>query len=123
MRWALAIGLLCFAAPASAADQFDLLCNGDGEAQHYRIDLIRGEWCFGKCENVQRIASFTSGMITLAEHRPAYQGDSTSYNRVNRLTGEWTWYNFDPRYTAVMDIKGTCEPAPFSGFGTAAAKF
>lgn len=107
--------------PVAAAEQFDLLCKAPGVTEHYRIDLARGEWCFEKCELVQKIAQATSGEIILAEHKPEYRDDRTSHNRINRISGEWEWFNSDPRYTAIQDVKGTCERKEFSGMP--AAKF
>ena len=117
------LGLLA-ATPAVAADQFDLVCSAKTETQHYRLDLVKNEWCFGKCENVQKISSVTSGMITLADHQPAFRGDYTAYNQINRISGEWRWHSYNPRYTSTMDITGSCISAPFSGIASSsAAKF
>lgn len=114
MRWVIiALGLL--ASPAIAADQFDLVCTAKKDSERYRVDLAKGEWCFGECKMVQKIASVTTGLIVLAEHEPT-DGDKTwSFNRINRFTGEWSWYHSNPRSISVMDISGHCVPAEFSG--------
>lgn len=121
----LALGLV--AVPALAADQFDLLCTGGRggrETMHYRLDLARGEYCFGKCESIAKIAGVTSGMITLYDDQPKFSGDTRSYNTINRITGEWRWYNFSPRLSvAAMDITGSCELDDFSGFPMLTRKF
>lgn len=118
-----AIALLLAGTPAAAAKQFDLVCVAEGVNERFRVDLDRGEWCFGECKLVQKIASETPGMIVLAEHQPAFHNDRTSYNRINRVTGEWRWFNLDPRYRSIMDHRGTCEPAPFSGMLSGTPKF
>lgn len=121
---ALVIALALIATPAAAAERFDLVCKGKkNTVEHYRIDLDRGEWCSDKCEMIQKISSVTSGLIVLAEHQPGYPGDRTSYNRINRVTGEWEWFHRDPRFVETQDIKGSCEVAPFSGFPDAKRKF
>jgi hypothetical protein len=112
--WAI---LLLIATPAYAADQFDLVCSDKISTVRYRVDLQRGEWCFGECRDVQKFASVTSGTLTLSERVPTLPGGPRSYNRISRQTGEWRWYNYDPRYpSSVMDRAGTCQPAEFSGF-------
>lgn len=122
MRFILAIAALTAAVPAQAADQFDLVCRGGREKMHYRIDLIRREYCFGKCEKLLKISEVTSGMITLIDVKPSLPSDVTAYNRINRMSGEWEWYNRSPKLsTSVQNIRGHCEAAPFSSFP--AAKF
>ena len=118
---ALALALCLIATPAMAAEQFDLVCTAKKTSERYRVDLARGEWCFGECDFVQKVASVTSGLIVLSEHRPAFDGDKIAANRINRVSGEWEWYNFDTKLMVSMDHKGKCEPAPFSGMP--AAKF
>jgi hypothetical protein len=124
MRSVLLSSFLLVATPAAAADQFDLICTAKKESQHYRVDLAKSEYCFGDCRQVMPIATITSGLIKFYDDEPKFPGDATKYNIVNRLTGEWQWYNYSPRLgPGAMDIKGTCEPAPFSGLGDAAQKF
>lgn len=120
---AFVLGLALGSAPVAAAErqQFDLICEAPNATEHYRVDLERGEWCFDKCEFVQKVASATSGLITLAEHKPEFGSDRTSYNRINRATGQWEWFSSDPKSPTIMDHKGKCDAAPFSGMP--AAKF
>ncbi|MFM9829697.1 MAG: hypothetical protein ACKVOB_13305 [Sphingomonas sp.] len=109
---------------AHAADQFDLDCtDGKKETEHFRIDLIKNEWCFAKCGYVQKIVEVTSGLLKLHDHEPSLPGDSRYYMHINRITGEWSWYNYDPRYRSLMNIKGVCTPAPYSGMPSSEAKF
>jgi len=103
-------------APAAAAEQFDLVCTAKKENQRYRIDLERGEWCAGQCKRIMKIAEITAGMLTLNEDKPTLSDRVRAHNRINRVTGDWEWYYFDPNYPSTMDHRGMCERAPFSGF-------
>lgn len=116
-----ALGMALISTPAAAADQFDLICKSAKETERYRVDLARGEWCLGDCRNVIKIASVTSGVIIFAEKKQQHPRDSWASNQVNRVTGEWRWYSFDPKYSRQQDIRGQCESAPFTGLP--AAKF
>jgi len=119
----LMFGLLT-AAPAVAADQFDLVCKGGKETVRYRVDLKAGEWCFGACGRVMKIAEVTEGTITLFDDEPSAVDRTRSYDRIDRRTGAWEWYNYSPALSIrAMNITGTCEPAPFSGFGLPTRKF
>lgn len=110
------------ATPAAAAEQFDLICSAKKTSEHYRLDLATGEYCWGSCQRIEKIASVTSGMITLMDIKPVLRGDPEVRKTINRSTGEWNWYSFAPRFDVSPDIvTGTCQPAPFSGFP--AAKF
>lgn len=104
---------LIVATPAIAADQFDLMCTSNRGSDHYRIDLVRGEWCHDKCEAVFKIEEVTSGLLTLHNQQPTEEDRTTSYTRINRVTGEWSMY-YSTRYTTILR-SGVCAPAPFSG--------
>lgn len=112
---ALALALSLIATPAIAAEQFDLVCTGDKDTMRYRIDLAAGEYCFNDCGRVMKIAEVTSGMLTLHRDKPTLTEPATAYATINRSTGEWRWYSYDPRYSHIMDIQGKCEMAPYSG--------
>lgn len=119
----LVLGLLA-ATPAVAADQFDLVCVAKKDSEHYRINLQTGEWCFGSCKRVMKIKEVTEGTITLFDDKPTDAVRTTAYNRIDRRTGQWEWYNYSPDLSIVaMHITGTCEPAPFSGFELESRKF
>lgn len=118
-----AVLLVGVASPAMAVDQFDLVCKAPKDTERFRVDLAKNEWCSGPCDNVQKIASVTSGMLSLHDHKPAFASDSRYHLRIDRVTGEWSWYNYNPKYKSLMDIKGICEPAPFSGITSPARKF
>lgn len=84
---------------------------------HYRVDLSKGEYCFGKCEQTLKISEITSGTITIFDKQPSPPENARSYNRINRSTGEWEWYSFYPKYDRTPEIiKGVCKPMQFSGF-------
>lgn len=106
-------------APALAADQFDLICTAKKQTNRFRIDLARMEYCEGSCENVNKIHEVTSGLITLSKTEPQPGNAAQGWNTVNRVTGEWWWYFSSPASYRVMDIRGACQPAEFSGMPTA----
>ena len=110
------LALALVSVPAAAAEQFDLICKAKNDEVRYRIDLTSGEWCAGDCKVVMKIAEVTSGVITLYDDKPTVKEPVTSYNTINRISGEWRWYNYDPRYSTVQDVNGKCEPAEFTGF-------
>jgi len=114
--WWIAIGLLA-ATPAVAADQFDLVCTAKKSGTRYRIDLTRGEWCEGDGTVVKKVAEATTGMLFLARHEPSGVRDKTVRLWVNRNTGEWADYSYDPAFDTTGSLKkGFCQPASFSGF-------
>lgn len=122
MRWIVALAMVV-ATPAAAADQFDLVCTGDDEPWHYRIDLTKGEWCADDCKTTFALASVTSATLTIKEQQPKFRGDDRIVNSVNRVTGEWYFYRDLPKIGFSKVVKGECKPAPFSGFGADKAKF
>lgn len=111
---ALVLALTLVATPAAAADQFDLVCTGDDEPWHYRVDLAKGEWCAGKCETVFRLASVTSGTIVLRSEKPEFRGGDAVENSINRASGEWYYYRSLPKIGFSKTVKGKCELAPFT---------
>jgi hypothetical protein len=119
----LAVAML--AGEARAAEQFDLVCKGEirespsqkrGEPREvrYRVDLAKGEWCREACTVVQHLTDVTTSRITFyREETPLPR--RVRYEWIDRATGSWLelvddrfWYR----------IEGTCEAAPFSGFGS-----
>jgi len=120
---AIILATMLVAAPAAAAEQFDLVCTADKEEQRYRVDLASGEYCFGVCERIMKIGEVTSGMITLYDDKPTPPYNITSYNRINRLNGDWEWYNHDPSYTTTQDVRGSCKRAEFTGLGASKRRF
>ncbi len=127
-RAATLIFALALASPAVAADQFDLSCMTAKPKKRsvpftIKIDLVAGEWCIGKCEIVSKIASVTTSMIVLSETDNDREGQAGQW--VNRLTGEYYFYDRKPGQALFgwWSQKGTCEPAPFTGFGAEKVKF
>ena len=113
------------AAPAMAADQFDLVCTGQQRilpsnrwhsyAVRYRVDLARMIYCRFDCKTTETIAAADAARITFqlpADGTPAAYLD----HYVDRTNGRWTYY-----LGGDSDAEGTCQSAPFSGFP--AAKF
>lgn len=121
MRWViLAIGLVA-AVPASAADQFDLVCTSKKTVTRYRVDLAKMEWCHEDCRGVVKIAEVTSSVLTLLDNQPKFENDGSHSIIINRQTGDWLNSISEPRSSYFSSVKGTCTVAPFSGFP--AAKF
>lgn len=121
--------LLAFATPATAADQFDLVCSGTEENtsalqnRHtvepweavIRIDLENGRYCMAACQGTTEIYEVSDTRIEFAEphERDFRRGSSAFY--VRRTTGELVWYNF-PGSGVARQIEAQCAPGPFSGF-------
>lgn len=108
----LAFGL--FAAPAMAADQFDLVCKYGNTPVRYRIDVARGEACEKDCARVWPMGLVTSGEIRLLD---VNSGDPTRPPEtitINRQTGQLRHW-IGGGASAYVET-ATCEPAPFSGF-------
>lgn len=114
MRFLLALALV-IAAPAFAADQFDLICTSRHHDAlfHYRVDLASRTYCYTTSEGdacpQYAIEDIGSDTIIFNGYAPA--------DIVNRTTGEWTFRDAGTLY------RGTCEPAPFSGFPKLVTKF
>lgn len=106
--------------PALAADQFDLVCSTQGAPTRYRVDLTRNEACSGSCDRIWTMGEASSGELRLIHNPPKAPGDLDERATVNRLTGDYRYYNHIPGLGARMKT-GKCEVAPFSGFP--AAKF
>ena len=118
------IAALVATTPAAAeSEQFDLICTSQREAVRYRVDLSKNEWCFDKCGMVQKIASVTAGTISLYDHQPTHARDARYFIQINRVTGEWHWFNHTPGSLSMTNVKGVCEPAPFSGITSGPTKF
>lgn len=89
------LGLL--SAPAVAADQFDLVCEGkltyspDKPVKfrtRYRVDLSAMAWCTDDCQEIHKIVEVQPGKIVLkreeATLRSSYRGERV----VDRLSGK-----------------------------------
>lgn len=109
--------------------QFDLVCSGmqrdqptgpsRGYQRHYRFDLTAKRWCSDECASAYPIETVTSDMITIRSNilEPGHKGVDVDH-RISRVTGEVT-DNLSSSIGGTLlyqGRKGTCEPAPFSGF-------
>lgn len=121
---ALVLALALVTTPAVAAEQqFDLICKAKKETVRYRVDLLAGEYCSGSCELVQKIASVTSGTLTLQDEKPQFRDGDRIWNMVNRSNGEWYFSRSMPAIGVFDTTEGRCEPANFSGIAPATKKF
>lgn len=114
------------AGEAQAADQFDLVCKGDVRTSiyskkrapyqaRYRIDLAQKLWCMNECSGVHHLADITPSRISFEDKEDPLK-HRTIYHYVERGNGAWTDYDSDlGPYPSVFDVKGVCDPAPFSG--------
>lgn len=112
------------AAPAVAADQFDLVCVAGKSRTHFRVDLAQNSWCWDQCKETQKIVSVSQAKIVFVDQKPHLQKDPTIWNWVDRETGKWTSYSYFPGIDLVPIRKeGFCEPGPFTGFPVIPTKF
>jgi hypothetical protein len=117
--------LLAVATPSFAAEQFDLQCSGsvyDGGpiSRHYRVDLTANKWCAngdnGVCAT-RPIAETDPDLIWFEKEPRKFPSDVGIIHYVSRLNGKWYWH------LGPMEVEGTCEKAPFSGFPKLDTKF
>ena len=122
MKGIIVATLLGLAAPAMAADQFDLHCVGKnlGKAisKDYRVDLSAQKWCQGECSALDPIAEIRPEKIVFRYKAKSFATDSLIIEEVDRTTGAWK-----DRTGVWWDSEGSCEPRPFSGFPTITTKF
>lgn len=129
------------AVAATPASQFDLKCAGtrttksmgttssEPYASVYRIDLDRKKWCEDECKALHDIASVQPAQLTLQnEDEDTPSGSSTLSNFIDRETGAHrilaaSKMRRSPAMTVVLEWKGSCEPAAFSGFPDLKTKF
>jgi hypothetical protein len=118
--------LLALLVAGSSPQQFDLICTGtatdanyrtDPITRRYRVDLAATRWCVAEC-TVRPISEVNNTQIVFDESKAAYRGDpSERLDYVDRTTGKWSFF------TSYWQGEGTCEPAPFSGFGSERRRF
>lgn len=111
-----------------AADQFDLICNGQAwswahgpkkpMSVHFRIDLAAKRFCLDPCEHVADIAGVSANTITLRRVVAAYPGDVEALGEVSRTTGVYRYLFRYPDALKWDNVEATCETAPFSGLPT-----
>lgn len=129
--------VLTVGSPALAAEQFDLGCEGVAASAvsdkyrpaisaRYRVDLTANEWCVGDCSSVLKIASVTSGTLTLSANEPTFARGGGNSTEINRMTGEWRQTIYRLRRSGggfTINVTGKCELLPFSGFSLGKPKF
>lgn len=120
MTRAFALVVAMVATPATAADQFDLVCQHEKGATRYRVDLAKNEACSDTCDRVWKMGPATTGELKLIDQVPAYRGDLEELATVNRITGEYRYRSQFSNLRATHR-EGRCEVTGFSGFP--AAKF
>lgn len=109
------LALVMIAAPAAAADQFDLVCKvGASTVIRYRVDVASGEACEAECSRVWRTGAISSGEIRLRDIDSEDPSAVPQTITINRTTGEWRHWIGGGRREYVET--GVCEPAAFSGF-------
>jgi hypothetical protein len=126
---------------AAPAVQFNLNCSGTFSARSlyvdktepyssvYRIDLAAGKWCEADCKALHDIASVQPTQITLTEKKVDTPSEKSQLsNVIDRETGEHRILSLyssprDRRMISTLNWKGSCEPAPFSGFPSFDTKF
>ena len=125
-------GLL--AAPALAADQFDLNCTGARQTSQggprsavtytLHIDLAAGRWCSGSCAATRPIVDVAPDRLVLARSSSESRtGDRVEENYVSRTDGAHSSTMQSlfrlPRGVPTVNferIEGHCEAAPFTPF-------
>lgn len=122
-RSVLFLASLATAAPALAADQFDLICTSSyhDATFHYRVDLTANQWCvtqdqgrrltdIGSTCPTYPIASVSSDTILFSSY---------PIQLAARDSGKWAY----GATGSGVEYRGTCAPAPFSGFPKLETKF
>jgi hypothetical protein len=128
--WVLAVVMI--AAPAAAADQFDLVCKGlerDGSSRqrkpvekHYRVDLATKRWCSGACARSSQIQQIIPDRIVFRDAERKFYSDNLVSHYVDRRSGEWVDHWFAASGASV-ERDGQCEVATFSGISEPPIKF
>lgn len=134
MRTSFVLLFALISTPAAAADQFDLVCKGEwrfGPTDPYephdfrlRVDLAAKKYCELDCKVLKPIEDVQPQRIvfrTATEIERA--SDTLVYHYVDRTNGNFRQFLSSQHPYHWQDLKGTCEPATFSGFGEEKAKF
>lgn len=125
MRQLIAPLLLLAAVPAQAADQFDLLCQGqrkwtpDGAAEpvtaRYHVDAAAGKWCRDDCWETLPLAASSPRLVF--KSKPKAPGQDESFDESVAADGSgWTDIYQGPYPPGdYWSIAGQCTVAPFTG--------
>ena len=116
------------AAPAAAADQFDLICTTEvryrpdadwraSDTLRYRVDLASQRWCGGVCDQGEPLAAVNESFIFFRRHMRESPLDRYVRDRVNRETGNLSVITIMAGpLGAFQEFRGQCETAEFCGF-------
>lgn len=120
---------------ASAADQFDLVCDITDvttsalEAEphsasypvEYRIDLTQGVYCVDKCLETSRIADVMPDRLVLTDDdTTGILGREINKLEINRISGAFAKTSDMLKLGVSSNGSGHCVAAPFKPFPTAA---
>ncbi len=121
------LATMLMAAPAAAADQFDLVCKGQYRVRpnggltsrdiRFRLDLVTKSWCRDSCTQVRTIQAVEQGKIVL-RHQQEERPRLLSFSEIDRVAGTYRDFSAGGG-RSFWDEEGRCEVAPFSGFPTA----
>lgn len=133
MRFIILAALAAIAAPAAAADQFDLVCSGKrwttpaGKDRpvtvRYRVDLAGNRWCKDACTSTEPFAKIREDMITFIDQAEAFPGGDRQSAWVNRQSGWWMESENRAHGHIYSRSEGTCQVSAFSGFAVPDRKF
>ena len=120
--------LLLSSAPAVAAEQYDLACQGsritqrDGTAAAYttrvRIDLTARKWCQDDCKQVSDITEIGDDKIVLVDDLTYNTRTDFSNNiTIDRKTGALRQLSSQDRPTTLyLKVEASCTEQPFTPF-------
>lgn len=123
-----ALLLLGVAAPAFAADQFDLACQGmrtttrQGQGQPFstrvHVDVAAQQWCQDACERVTAIAAATDDQLTLQDDSVLNtREESTTEASFDRRTNAFRQLRITERpEVSYSRFEGSCTIQPFTPF-------
>lgn len=114
------------AAPAIAADQYDLVCKGTEQKktgvaatpwkETFRIDLATKRWCRGACTSAGPISSITPDEIVIMDTRRPGTGPADAALWFSRTSGKVREYVEAGWSGSSFDIaNGTCVRDLYSG--------
>lgn len=129
------IAAALLAAPAQAADQFNLDCKGqwrfrasdpfEPTAQVFRFALAKKKYCEGECKARLPIAEIGQHFLELrtATDEEKVLGTIRT-NRIDRTTGRYIYFLSQRRPShSFIEVEMMCEPKPFTGFPVLQTKF
>lgn len=125
---AIATIAMLIATPATAADQFDLECNGTIQEEingpvkphkfGFRINLVTRTWCWDHCERTFPIQEVMPERIVLRDERKnSAREELLAIVEIDRRTGKFSgqWIEIRP-FPLYRKTLGDCVVKPFSGF-------